>query len=355
MKLNRAAIQEIGNVSTLRSGAWSLKASSTRTRLASNVERPTHCRRTCDRALSSWKINNQAFHFITDTANQSSRLQTGRKWHIKATSAADAAAELQGTTNKPQGEVLAPTVTHNPWHSLKNGMNKFLLDFGRRLKCVESANWCQQEPNEPIWEQVGDAWERVTSLPEVKTALQIGQFAASLLFVVLYVWATYKAPQPFSWRFNLDLLLCAVFAVDYLLRFLVGAEAQDLELYLHLSTLHVPHHLWIAADHKVHRVRARDMRVSCRWLSAREESLWNFPCKSLCTGCWKIEIPSTSLGGKGKSSWRPWGSSPLCSQSTFESVLWGLWLSAREVLTVAWMVNRRQSPSFAWCWDSGMS
>ena len=78
-----------------------------------------------------------------------------------------------------------------------------------------------QEANETVWEQISDAWERIAALPEVKTALQIGQFAASLLFVVLYVWATYKAPAPLSWRFNLDLFLCAIFAVDYLLRFLV--------------------------------------------------------------------------------------------------------------------------------------
>lgn len=78
-----------------------------------------------------------------------------------------------------------------------------------------------QDTNETIWEQIGDAWERIAALPEVKTALQIGQFAASLLFVVLYVWATYKAPAPLSWRFNLDLFLCGVFAIDYLLRFLV--------------------------------------------------------------------------------------------------------------------------------------
>ena len=79
----------------------------------------------------------------------------------------------------------------------------------------------QQEHHEPLWERISDLWERFAALPEVKTALQIGQLAASLLFVVLYVWSTYKAPPPLSWRFNLDLLLCATFALDYLLRFLV--------------------------------------------------------------------------------------------------------------------------------------
>lgn len=78
-----------------------------------------------------------------------------------------------------------------------------------------------QETRIQFWERVIDLWERVTALPEVRTALQVGQFAASLLFVVLYVWATYQAPAPFSWRSNLDLLLCATFAADYSLRFLV--------------------------------------------------------------------------------------------------------------------------------------
>ena len=70
--------------------------------------------------------------------------------------------------------------------------------------------------------RIAEAWERIRALPEVKTVLQVGQFASSLLFVVLYVWATYHAPAPFSWRSNLDLLLCLVFAIDYSVRYTVG-------------------------------------------------------------------------------------------------------------------------------------
>ena len=79
-----------------------------------------------------------------------------------------------------------------------------------------------QEP-EPLLERLKDGWDRVRALPEVKRTLQVSQFAASLLFVVLYVWSTYSSPQPFSWRANLDLFLCVVFAIDYLMRFTVSA------------------------------------------------------------------------------------------------------------------------------------
>ena len=75
--------------------------------------------------------------------------------------------------------------------------------------------------------RIAEAWERIRALPEVKTVLQVGQFASSLLFVVLYVWATYHAPAPFSWRSNLDLLLCLVFAIDYLVRYTVGPPFLD--------------------------------------------------------------------------------------------------------------------------------
>jgi len=57
---------------------------------------------------------------------------------------------------------------------------------------------------------------------------QVTQFAASLLFVVLYVWATYSQPKPFSLRFNLDIFLCVIFALDYLLRFLVRRPSPNM-------------------------------------------------------------------------------------------------------------------------------
>lgn len=55
----------------------------------------------------------------------------------------------------------------------------------------------------------------------VSRALQYVQVAASLLFVVLYVWSTYSPPVPHSARANLDLILCAIFAGEYLHRLLV--------------------------------------------------------------------------------------------------------------------------------------
>ncbi|RMZ57560.1 hypothetical protein APUTEX25_001760, partial [Auxenochlorella protothecoides] len=55
----------------------------------------------------------------------------------------------------------------------------------------------------------------------VALGLQYLQVAASLLFVVLYVWSTYSPPVPHSLRARMDILLCAIFAVEYLHRLLV--------------------------------------------------------------------------------------------------------------------------------------
>ena len=57
--------------------------------------------------------------------------------------------------------------------------------------------------------------------PEAKTIVQAAQFGSTLLFVVLYIWSTYSPPPLWSLRYNLDLFLCAMFAVDYISRFLV--------------------------------------------------------------------------------------------------------------------------------------
>lgn len=42
------------------------------------------------------------------------------------------------------------------------------------------------------------------------------------MFVVLYVWATYAPPPPESLRYSLDLWLCAIFALEYVHRWLVS-------------------------------------------------------------------------------------------------------------------------------------
>ena len=59
-------------------------------------------------------------------------------------------------------------------------------------------------------------------LPEVRALLQAFQVMASMLFVVLYVWSTYSTPAPGSMRYNVDMLLCAVFAAEFIARFVVG-------------------------------------------------------------------------------------------------------------------------------------
>lgn len=51
--------------------------------------------------------------------------------------------------------------------------------------------------------------------------MQAAQFASTLLFVVLYIWSTYSPPPLWSIRYNLDLFLCVMFAIDYISRLLV--------------------------------------------------------------------------------------------------------------------------------------
>lgn len=63
-------------------------------------------------------------------------------------------------------------------------------------------------------------------LPERRVLWQGAQLAASLAFVVLYVWSTYSAPAPFSLRYNLDLALCAMFGADYLWRLKVRRDGR---------------------------------------------------------------------------------------------------------------------------------
>ncbi|KAL3142086.1 hypothetical protein ABBQ32_004709 [Trebouxia sp. C0010 RCD-2024] len=61
--------------------------------------------------------------------------------------------------------------------------------------------------------------------PEAKTLIQAAQFASTLLFVVLYIWSTYSPPPLWSLRYNLDLFLCIMFAIDYISR-LLDAESK---------------------------------------------------------------------------------------------------------------------------------
>ena len=67
--------------------------------------------------------------------------------------------------------------------------------------------------------------------PEAKTLMQAAQFASTLLFVVLYIWSTYSPPPLWSIRYNLDLFLCLMFAIDYVSRFLVRIESARDTIY----------------------------------------------------------------------------------------------------------------------------
>ncbi|KXZ43234.1 hypothetical protein GPECTOR_97g772 [Gonium pectorale] len=49
---------------------------------------------------------------------------------------------------------------------------------------------------------------------EMRLLLQVGQVAASLAFVALYIWSTYEPVTRGSWRHTADLVLSAVFAAD---------------------------------------------------------------------------------------------------------------------------------------------
>lgn len=59
-------------------------------------------------------------------------------------------------------------------------------------------------------------------MPSTRVLWQSAQLAASMVFVVLYVWSTYTPPEPHSLRAGMDVALCALFAADYALRFSVS-------------------------------------------------------------------------------------------------------------------------------------
>ena len=71
-------------------------------------------------------------------------------------------------------------------------------------------------------DRIAALFRSIADQPEAKTAVQAAQFASTLLFVVLYIWSTYSPPALWSVRYNLDLMLCCMFAVDYISRFLVS-------------------------------------------------------------------------------------------------------------------------------------
>jgi hypothetical protein len=56
---------------------------------------------------------------------------------------------------------------------------------------------------------------------EARAVLEAAQLGASVLFILLYVWSTYVPEAPGSWRYWLDLGLCAFFFADYVYRITV--------------------------------------------------------------------------------------------------------------------------------------
>jgi hypothetical protein len=74
-----------------------------------------------------------------------------------------------------------------------------------------------------------------TDKPDVRLVVQSAQLLASLLFIVLYVWSTYTPALPGSPRHQLDLLLCLVFACDYVFRIAVSTLLANLCFCLYTS------------------------------------------------------------------------------------------------------------------------
>lgn len=73
-------------------------------------------------------------------------------------------------------------------------------------------------------ERIATLFRSAAEQPQAKTLLQAAQFASTVLFVVLYIWSTYSTPALWSVRYNLDLLLCCMFAIDWLSRFAVSTS-----------------------------------------------------------------------------------------------------------------------------------
>ena len=90
------------------------------------------------------------------------------------------------------------------------------------------------------WQRAARAIRWVARLPEIRALFRFLQILSSLLFVVLYVWGTYSTPKPFSWRFNMDIALCALFATEFLWRLLVSqlSVAVAVLLCIHMQAMH---------------------------------------------------------------------------------------------------------------------
>jgi len=68
---------------------------------------------------------------------------------------------------------------------------------------------------------LGARFRLLLDAPSFRLYLQAAQFIASVLFVGLYVLDTYSTPLRGSFRYFLEIILCTVFAVEYLYRLVV--------------------------------------------------------------------------------------------------------------------------------------
>ena len=102
------------------------------------------------------------------------------------------------------------------------------IAYAYSLTCMQGTSFVRDVAKSALAAQ-GSLWQRfckgasaMWQLPEVRALTQAFQVVASMLFVVLYVWSTYSTPAPGSLRYNVDMLLCAIFAAEFIARFVVG-------------------------------------------------------------------------------------------------------------------------------------
>ena len=114
--------------------------------------------------------------------------------------------------------VLMPCHCWKHQHSSWGGI---IASEGSTQTCMLDAFRMHAQGNP--WQRLCAGLRAVLQLPAVRALLQLGQVVASLLFVVLYVWSTYSTPQPGSLRHSLDILLCGIFAAEFVARLLVRA------------------------------------------------------------------------------------------------------------------------------------
>ncbi len=154
-----------------------------------------------------------------------------------------------------------------PEHIALASLTRSILDSNTNLPCLQ-LSW---------WERIKAVCAQLAGQPEIRRFLQAVQFSASLIFVVLYIWSTYSSPAPWSWRYNLDLFLCAVFAVDWVSRVMVRTSIVLCDLFgcqlaapcsstldnWYCCTLNLQGNVWNGADSGLQSLAACMARSFC--------------------------------------------------------------------------------------------